>query len=1052
LLIFEQHFSPSLFCKIKKYTTSNQFSIRTHLNWESVKQSLDQSNLDTCRQQLLTLLSINNPVHENHVHIFHIKENHLTARVNEPNPKNTTKMVYKMLVTIYQRNILATLVKYILLKPLIDAFTTSKLIPEKKGIFYSILKRLWELIFECVLLSFNGSNYDNYLLCNSLITILTHLNEKITIFKKGASISTVVLTVKKNFMQYRETSISKKKKGSRNKWQMKLYLKDVRNLVSANMTLDKIGKLFNLEVAKLAFPYEQARSILTLKSIHSLRPTDDDFWHNTFSGRSVCLTNRLEAQQTYNKHNFKNLYEFSVYYLKCDCMLLHNIILILFQNYLLDKINIVTRRIYSQSKLGFEQFFICEPAKQLNKILAPKLIDNTFYNHFLKQAVTGGLCTSFVHGKIDRKVIINEIFNYLEQPCLNPRSWPNFSKLPSWNRLFNQTPSGISTIDIRSLYPSASVKKIPVGQPLFFTRFTRKDHTQLYDQNKFYRVLNIKQYCANVRLSNCSKTDVMQLISEHPKSINEFNALNFYLKSVPDHVDILRFQSGFTAFGQLMLVNFPIDGFLVYRENETLHLKLIQYQSAYFHGHRSTCCLYSISEDREKTQNTSATRQAIHELCSHYIQHFNSFFERKIEIEYVEIFDCDFPHHQVPKDAGQTYLPFFRPTYDYPTFIQKLHAKKLTGLLAVKNLKIAKHNQTPMMGFIIHRLEYGPQHLSPYTQNLATKIDPAKRVVAVHAINGYIVISTEYYNWLRESFGFAEEPSILHALIFQLDDYLRKSIESKLTIRQSLKNLIKTEQNPLTKQNYEVKAELIKLMLNSCYGYTLCNLTSKKFKQFENRQVFPQKTDNIVTCVQLSSSVFFVQTKKTPKELFSTMLGHVGCYILFNSKIILLKRLYFLLKFLDPRLAQLLYMDTDSAHFLVKNSKFEDNVDKSLKLQFLNEFDKHFDTGKKISGIWVQEGFFELGEYLGEKCYRLYNDSDSHYITHMKGLSSFFQKQFHENNVNPKKTPFLSYNNFYKTSDFLIFKCNMSKNLFDNYIPNKRYFVSATGSLPLHIE
>jgi len=74
------------------------------------------------------------------------------------------------------------------------------------------LKRLWELIFECVLLSFNGSNYDNYLLCNSLITILTHLNEKITIFKKGASISTVVLTVKKNFMQYRETSISKKKK------------------------------------------------------------------------------------------------------------------------------------------------------------------------------------------------------------------------------------------------------------------------------------------------------------------------------------------------------------------------------------------------------------------------------------------------------------------------------------------------------------------------------------------------------------------------------------------------------------------------------------------------------------------------------------------------------------------------------------------------------------------------------------------------------------------------------------------------------------------------
>jgi hypothetical protein len=406
----------------------------------------------------------------------------------------------------------------------------------------------------------------------------------------------------------------------------------------------------------------------------------------------------------------------------------------------------------------------------------------------------------------------------------------------------------------------------------------------------------------------------------------------------------------------------------------------------------------------------------------------------------------------MPRDVSRPYLPFFKRTYDYPSFIQKLNSKQFTGLLAIKDLKIAKHNRTPMMGFIIHRLEYGLKHLSPYTQNLATKIDPAKRVVAVHEVNGYIVISTEYYNWLRETFGFETEPNILHALIFQLDDYLRKSIESKLTIRQTLKNLIKIEQDPVIKQNYEVKAELIKLMLNSCYGYTLCNLTSNKFKQYENRMQLPQKTDNIVTCVQLSNSVFFVQTKKTPKELFSTMLGHVGCFILFNSKIILLKRLYFLLKFLDPRYAQLLYMDTDSAHFLVKESKFEDNVDKSLKSQFLNEFDKHFDSGKKISGIWVQEGFFELGEYLGEKCYRLYNENDSHYITHMKGLSSFFQTQFHENKVDPKKTPFLSYNIFYKTSDFLIFKTNMSKNLFDNYIPNKRYFVSATGSLPLRIE
>jgi hypothetical protein len=69
----------------------------------------------------------------------------------------------------------------------------------------------------------------------------------------------------------------------------------------------------------------------------------------------------------------------------------------------------------------------------------------------------------------------------------------------------------------------------------------------------------------------------------------------------------------------------------------------------------------------------------------------------------------------------------------------------------------------------------------------------------------------------------------------------------------------------------------------------------------------------------------------------------------------------------------------------------------------------------------------------------------------MKGLNTFFQKEFHHANIDPKKTAFLSYNIFFKTADFLIFKTNMSKNIFDNYIPNKRYFVCSTGSLPLKI-
>jgi len=83
------------------------------------------------------------------------------------------------------------------------------------------------------------------------------------------------------------------------------------------------------------------------------------------------------------------------------------------------------------------------------------------------------------------------------------------------------------------------------------------------------------------------------------------------------------------------------------------------------------------------------------------------------------------------------------------------------------------------------------------------------------------------------------------------------------------------------------------------------------------------------------------------RNLFLYFLGHVGCYILFNSKIILLKRLYYLLKFLNPKLAQLLYMDTDSAHFLVKHKSLEENVNPQLRPLFKELFTKHFETGSK---------------------------------------------------------------------------------------------------------
>ena len=1051
--VLKQHLPSVLYRKLSKYVLTSTESLKDHLSWSFFKHHLDKLDLEQCSQKICAILK-QTDLKESMVKTFHICNNLKGKTSIEPNHKNTTQMIYKFLTYIYQRNIIASLLKYILLKPLLHKLETSLLIDEKRGIFYLIHQRLSEIIFESVLVAFNGSNYDNYLICNSLSLILTKLRQRMQIFKKGASISTIKIIIKHNFKNF--TNITEapltplKLLRTTKQWNMNLYIKDVRNLIAANMSLDKVGQVFNLKVSKLCFPYEQATSIKKLKLCTSLHPTNEKFWHDSFSGKSVPIETRLHAQTIFNIKKFENLYEYSTYYLIQDCVLLHSFLLTFFRTNLNDSVNIFLRKIYSQSNLAFQQFFIIEPSRQIDKVLAPKKINNTFYNYIIKQGVTGGLCTSFVHGKIDQNTIINEHLNYITNPNLNPVSWPNFANFSSWDKIFHSNPIGINTIDIRSLYPSATLKKMPVNSPIFYSQFIKEDFDLVKNTN--FNTIDIHNYCSNVRTQGNFQTDYFRLLSKPPRFHNEFHAINFYLNTLPKDIVIIRFQTSFTALGQLVFVKYPIDGFLCFKKNPSdkiMYIKLIQYQSVFYHGHKDTCGIPNSEEQIKLTSKSKIIKNDIQSLYTHFKSHFNL---AHLSIEYIEIFDCDFICHKIPKI--KPFMFPYKKNYTYQSFLDNILQKKLTGFLIIKDLEIKTENKNPIIGFIIQKVEYQQKHLSEYTQRLLQHFTPSPRVVALHKNQSFMVITTEYFVWLHKHFGFEHTPDIYHALLFQLDTYLKPTIEAKLSIRKELKERIKHEHNTDIKRTFEVKAELIKLMLNSCYGFTLCNLTSTKFTLFENRTSCPKhkkKLNRLKSCIQLDNNVYLVELEKVIKEPFETMLGHVGCNILGESKKILLKRLYFLLKYLNPTKAQLLYMDTDSAHFLVKHKLFADNVDANLRSKFTLEYDKHFDSGRKISGIWVQEGFFERANYIGEKSYLLSNSNNDNYLTHMKGLNSQFQEQFYKYNIDHIKNPYISYNMFYKSPDFLIFKTYMNKNLFTNYVPIKRYFVCAAGSLPLKL-
>jgi hypothetical protein len=1049
LEIFKKYFPTNLYVKLHKYTTKNSKTLNCNINWNFFKSTLEPLNLDECADELTKLFN-NCSLTESNIKIFHISNNDNFKKITEPSIQNTSKMVKHFIIYIYQRNILASLIKYILLKPYITKFQTSKLTSRNKGIFVSMKKRLEEIIFETVLTAFNGSNYDNYLICNALILLKSQCNMKLSIFKKGSSVSTILLKFQQNvssknfFQKYPKKNLNNKK----NIWPLNLFIKDIRNLVASNLSLDKLGRLFNLEVSKLCFPYNQATSIKKLKQLTSLKPYDNNFWYDNFTNKKINLEDRINAQKIFEIKKFNNLYEYCIFYLKQDCILLHSIVLTLFKTYLSNNINIFIRRNYSQSSLSFQQFFIVDPSKQIDVLNAPKKINNTFFNYFIKQAVTGGLCTSFVQGNIDKNTIINEHFNYLEYPNLNKNTWPNFSNCIPWKKSFSNKPAGINTVDIRSLYPSAALKKIPVGSPLFYTRFIDQDYQKLH--NKKFITYDIQGFCQNVQNNGNKSTDFFKLLNAHPRFFNEYYALKFYLNSLPKNIIILRFQSSFTAFGQLYFGHFPVDGFLTYKKNlldNIVFIKIIQYNSVYYHGHKENCPVQNDNINILKYKKTNLIKNKIKCLFLHYKNHFNV---KNIEFEYVEISDCDFFLHKIPND--NSYFFSYKNNYSYKEFLKNIYQKNLTGFIVVKNLELAKQNQNPIMGFFVQKVEYDMKNLSPFTIEQLVKFNLAKRVIAINKCKSFMVISTEYFNWLEKTFGFENTPDIYHALLFKTDYYLKASIENKLSLRKDLKLLISHEQNLEKKQNLEIQAELIKLMLNSCYGFTLCNLTSNKFKQYEIRNAYPKKIsldNNINSCMQLHKNIFLIEKKKKNYFPFETLLGHVGCSILFHSKIIFLKRIYFLLKYLNPQNAQLLYMDTDSAHFLVKHKKFRDNVDFNLVSSFDRQYNKHFESGNKISGIWVEEGFFDTGEYVGEKCYKLYNENKDKYITHMKGLNSFFQETVIKSNINLKENPIIYFNQFVKSPNFIIYKSYMSKNLFLNYIPIKRYFIDATGSLPL---
>ena len=223
---------------------------------------------------------------------------------------------------------------------------------------------------------------------------------------------------------------------------------------------------------------------------------------------------------------------------------------------------------------------------------------------------------------------------------------------------------------------------------------------------------------------------------------------------------------------------------------------------------------------------------------------------------------------------------------------------------------------------------------------------------------------TSYFLWLKKTFGFEEPPDILHCIAYPHTAYLKHPINQYLQRRFEIKQQIIT--NPNT--SLKIRSEIIKLLMNSSYGYCLLDYNSQRCLSYTyiSKKRF-NKQRNIGYLVANSD---YVRVQNNKKQEFQYCAMEIGSTILWYSKVIFFDALYFILKCADPRKLQYIYSDTDSLHVIISENSLSQCILPEKEDFFEQNKDNYFGD-HHIAGVLILEMEGTTGNYKSEKCYKI---------------------------------------------------------------------------------
>ena len=325
-------------------------------------------------------------------------------------------------------------------------------IVKAKGLISLLMNNLKKWIPLHYVFAFNGANFDNILIENSLSPYLLHTyKSKIKISKlcNGLSCVSLTYTINKKVFTNSQNIINICNKKYKDRGTCIIF-RDTRKIVSRG-TLNDLANVYDLPVNKLTFPYSflKNKEFLVTVTVDNLN-THNDLFYDSLKFCTMSEKDQQSFKQDFKNSKCENLFQYLKLYLNRDVLILHKLM-----NKLLDAFNqlgcnIILQKKLTISNIAFSNIYIFENIDKLD-FHTLKLSTSKFINHVIKQSVIGGYCcTNITDVNVDSDFIINNNLSYSDK--LSNQTWheiPGMYVNSSFSNVFNKTCKKILSYDIR---------------------------------------------------------------------------------------------------------------------------------------------------------------------------------------------------------------------------------------------------------------------------------------------------------------------------------------------------------------------------------------------------------------------------------------------------------------------------------------------------------------------------------------------------------------------------------------------------------------------------